>query len=78
MKTLLALFIVAPLAAFADHRPEFQALIDEPANMLDIAMLRLEDFIIWTKPYMAGEYHIAAETDKRRGNGDSLGRLMAR
>ena len=40
--------------------------IDEPANMLDVAMLRLQDFIIWTKPYMAGEYRIASETDKRR------------
>jgi hypothetical protein len=65
MRTLLALFIVAPLTTLADHRPEFQSLIDEPANMLDIAMLRLEDFIIWTKPYMAGEYHIAAETDRQ-------------
>lgn len=65
MKTLLALFIVTPMSALADHRPEFQSLIDEPANMLDIAMLRLEDFIDWTKPNMAAEYHIAAGTDKQ-------------
>jgi hypothetical protein len=65
MKRLLALFILVPLAALADHRPEFQSLIDEPANMLDIAMLRLADFIFWTQPYMAAEYHVAAETDKQ-------------
>lgn len=66
MRQLLALFVLIPLAATADHRPEFQSLIDEPANMLDIAMLRLQDFIIWTKPYMAAEYHSAAETDRQR------------
>lgn len=65
MKVLLVLFVLTPLAAAADHRPEFQSLIDEPANMLDIAMLRMDDFIFWTKPYMAGEYHIAAETAKQ-------------
>ncbi|MDH3441442.1 MAG: hypothetical protein OEM63_11865 [Gammaproteobacteria bacterium] len=68
MKKILTLFVLVPLAAAtaADHRPEFQSLIDEPANMLDIAMVRLQDFIFWTKPYMAGEYHIAAGTDKQR------------
>ena len=66
MKMFLALFVLIPLAATADHRPEFQSLIDEPASMLDIAMLRLQDFIIWTKPYMAAEYHGAAETDRQR------------
>jgi hypothetical protein len=66
MKALLALFIVTPLSALADHRPEFQSLVDEPANMLDIAMLRLEDFIVWTKPNLAAEYHIAGGTDKQR------------
>jgi hypothetical protein len=66
MKKILAFLILFSTSAVADHRPEFQSLIDEPANMLDIAMMRLEDFIIWTKPYMAGEYHIAAETDKQR------------
>jgi hypothetical protein len=61
---LLALLALIPLAAAADHRPEFQSLIDEPANMLDIAMLRLQDFIIWTKPHMAFTYQNAVETDK--------------
>lgn len=65
MKKLLALFVLAPISTVADHRPEFQSLIDEPANMLDIAMLRLQDFITWTEPYMSGEYHIAAETDRQ-------------
>lgn len=65
MNKLLALFILVPIAAAADHRPEFQSLIDEPADMLDIAMLRLQDFIIWTEPFMEGEYHIAAETEKQ-------------
>lgn len=66
MKKFLVLLVIAPLFAAADHRPEFQSLIDEPANMLDIAMLRLQDFIVWTKPYMAAEYHIAAKTDRQR------------
>ncbi len=66
MKNLLALFVLVPMAAAADHRPEFQSLIEEPVNMLDIAMLRLQDFIIWTKPFMAGEYHIAAQTGRQR------------
>ncbi len=66
MKNFLALLVIAPLIAAADHRPEFQSLIDEPANMLDIAMLRLQDFIVWTKPYMSGEYQGAAKTEKRR------------
>lgn len=66
MKKLLTILILVPVAAVGDHRPEFQSLIDEPASMLDIAMLRLEDFVFWTKPYMAGEYHSAAKTDKRR------------
>ena len=66
MNKLLALIIFVSMGAAADHRPEFQSLVDEPANMLDIAMLRLQDFIIWTEPFMAGGYHIAAETDKQR------------
>ena len=65
MKKLLALCVLLPIVAVADQRPEFQSLIDEPANMLDIAMLRLQDFIIWTEPFMASEYHIAAETDQQ-------------
>ena len=66
MKKLLAILILVPVAAVGDHRPEFQSLIDEPASMLDIAMLRLDDFIFWTKPFMAGEYHSAAKTDRQR------------
>lgn len=66
MNKLLALLIFVSMGAAADHRPEFQSLIDEPANMLDVTMLRLQDFIIWTKPFMAGEYHIAAKTEKQR------------
>ena len=66
MKKLLAILILVPVTGVGDHRPEFQSLIDEPASMLDIAMLRLEDFVFWTKPYMAAEYHIAAKTDKQR------------
>lgn len=66
MKKILALLVFAPMAAVADHQPEFQSLIDEPANMLDVTMVRLQDFIIWTKPFMAGEYHSAAKTEKQR------------
>ncbi len=66
MKKILVILVLTPIVVVADNRPEFQSLIDEPANMLDIAMLRLENFIIWTKPYMAGEYYVAAETDRRR------------
>lgn len=66
MKKLLSLLVLLPIAAVAEHRPEFQSLIDEPANMLDIAMLRIQDFTIWTEPFMAFEYQIAAERDKRR------------
>jgi len=64
MKSIFALLILGPIFAFADHRPEFQAAINQPANMLDIAMLRIQDFIVWTKPFMAGEYHDAAETEE--------------
>ncbi|MEM8814842.1 MAG: hypothetical protein AAGE85_03390 [Pseudomonadota bacterium] len=66
MKKILAMFILVPATVLAEHKPEFQSVIDEPANMLDIAMLRLNDFIAWTTPNMAGEYRIAAKLDEPR------------
>ena len=65
MKKLIALLLLASPAALAEHRPEFQALIGEPADMLDIAMLRLQDFVAWTAPNMTLEYQTASGSEIR-------------
>jgi len=51
--------------AHSDQRTAIQSLMDEPASLFDISMLRLQDFIIWTKPNMALTYRISSESEVR-------------
>ena len=60
--------MLIPMLAHADRRAAIQSLLDEPANLLDITMLRLQDFIIWTEPNMALTYRMKSESEVRSIN----------
>lgn len=64
MRKSIVLCALFPLLAMAEHKPAFQSLIDEPANMLDISMLRIQDYITWTEPFMGYEYVSAADLNR--------------
>ena len=65
MKRILLTILLYPLLAIGSPHPGFQALVNERASMLDIVMLRLQDYIFWQKQFMPGEYHIAGKTAKQ-------------
>jgi len=65
MRKLACFLLLIPMLIHADNRPAIQSLMDEPASLLDIGMLRLQDFIIWTKRFMAYEYSSASTTEIR-------------
>ena len=65
MKKLACFLLLIPMLAFGDNRPVIQSLMNEPASLFDVAMLRLQDFIIWTRPYMLGTYRIESVSEVR-------------
>jgi hypothetical protein len=65
MKKFACILLLVTNCALADRHAAFQSLIHEPASLLDITMLRLEDFITWTKPNMALTYRIDSESEVR-------------
>jgi hypothetical protein len=63
MRKLFFLVLLAPVIAFGDNAAAIQSLQNEPASLFDISLLRLQDYIVWTRRYMVGEYNHSAQAD---------------
>ena len=66
MKKLFLLFLF-PTLVFAEPGPTTQYLMNEPASLFDVGMVRLRFLIHRWEDQMTGNYRYKAQSDKARG-----------
>lgn len=76
MRNLVAAVLILPLAAFAAPDSTTQHFMNQPANLFDLGMYRLEAFAHGSSEYMTSLYKRGAETDHKMTYGS--GNIHAR
>lgn len=59
MKALTALILLLPMIASADPSPATRYLLDEPANLMDLGIIRLSTAIRINRNLISGNYEMA-------------------